>query len=84
MTFQEYPNNRCLREVFSLQNHDWGIAMKPTFVPHEDYQKFVMNQCQNHYYGGIQTLVNADCPVITKLWITDLSEISTMLVDVYG
>lgn len=58
--------------------------MKPAFVSHETYQKFVMNQLQTHYSGGILTLVNGDWLVITKLWMTDLSEITTMLGDVYG
>nr|WP_239588346.1 transposase [Gracilibacillus alcaliphilus] len=43
-----------------------------------------MDQLQKHYSGGILTLVNGDWPVITKLWITDLSHMTTMLVDTYG
>lgn len=58
--------------------------MKPTFVPHEEYQKIVMDQLQKHYSGGILTLVNGDWPVITKLRITDLTGITTMLTDTYG
>lgn len=58
--------------------------MKPVFVSHEAYQSFVMDQLQTYYSGGILTLVNGDWPVITKLWITDLSQITVMLSDVYG
>lgn len=60
------------------------FIMKPVFAPHEAYQNFVMDQLQKHYSGGILTLVNKDWPVITKLWMTDLSEITTLLADVYG
>ncbi|MFA1819605.1 hypothetical protein ACDX78_05290 [Virgibacillus oceani] len=55
--------------------------MKPVFVPHDAYQNFVMNLLQKHYSGGIPTPVNDDLPVITKLWITDLSEVIKMLGD---
>lgn len=58
--------------------------MKPVFVSHEEYQNFVMDQLQTHYSGGILTLVNKDWPVITKLWITNLSDITVRLSDVYG
>ncbi|ALX50666.1 MULTISPECIES: transposase [Lentibacillus] len=58
--------------------------MKPVFVPHATYQDFVMNQLREHYSGGILTLVNDDWPVITKLWMTDLSEITKMIGDIYG
>lgn len=58
--------------------------MKPVFVSHEAYQNFVMNQLKTHYSGGILTLVNGDWPVITKLWITNLSQITVMMHDVYG
>src|SRR2546429_9696015 len=60
------------------------FIMKPVFVPHKAYQDFVMDQLQKHYSGGILTLLNKDWPVITKLWITDLSEITSLLADVYG
>ena len=55
--------------------------MKPVLVPHETYQNFVMGQLQKHYSGGVLTLVSRNWPVITKLWITDLSEITTFLRD---
>lgn len=58
--------------------------MKPTFIPHEAYQNYVLNQLETHYSGGILTLVNKDWPVIAKLWITDLSAVSTWLYESYS
>ncbi|MEN1968735.1 hypothetical protein WMZ97_11760 [Lentibacillus sp. N15] len=58
--------------------------MKPIFTAHADYQQFVMDQLQEHYSGGILTLVNGDWPVIMKLWITDLSKITILLMPYYG
>src|SRR5699024_4941317 len=43
----------------------------------------IMQQLQTHYSGGILTLVNKDWPVITKMFITDLSQITATLHDVY-
>src|SRR5699024_1931279 len=60
------------------------FILKPVFVPHATYQDFVLNQLQEHYSGGILTLVNSDWPIITKLWMTDLSEITKMIGDTYG
>src|SRR5699024_5128094 len=59
------------------------FILKPVFVPHATYQDFVLNQLQEHYSGGILTLVNSDWPIITKLWMTDLSEITKMIGDTY-
>lgn len=59
------------------------FLLKPVFVSHEAYQNFVMDQLQTHYSGGILTLVNRDWPVISKLWITDLSFITLQLRDMY-
>lgn len=58
--------------------------MKPVFVTHESYQNFVLTQLKEHYSNGILTLVSKDWPVITKLWITDLSYITTWLGDTYS
>src|SRR5690625_6753983 len=59
--------------------------MKPVFVSHEKYQNFVMEQLQAHYSGsGILVLRNDMWPTVTKLWITDLSEITKQLSDSYG
>lgn len=47
--------------------------MKPILITHESYQDFVLTELQKHYSGGILSLVNEDCPIITKLWIADIS-----------
>jgi len=46
---------------------------------HETYQSFVIEQLQQHYSGGLLVLVNKDWLLISKLWITDLTEITTLL-----
>ncbi len=58
--------------------------MKPVFITHEAYQDFVLTQLKKHYSNGILTLVAKDWPVITKLWITDISYITTLLSDTYS
>ncbi len=58
--------------------------MKPILVTHETYQNFVIEQLQKHYSGSILTLVSRDLPTITKLWITDLSYVTTWLSDTYS
>lgn len=60
------------------------FLLKPVFVSHQTYQNFVIDMLRLHYSGGILTLVNSDWPVITKLWVTDLSEMTNMLYDSYG
>ena len=58
--------------------------MKPIKQPHSVYQDFVIHQLKLHYTGGVLTLVNKDWPVITKLWITDLSYVTTWLQEFYS
>lgn len=61
------------------------LFMKPVLVSHEEYQNFVMEQLQKHYSGnGILVLRNDMWPLITKLWMTDLTEITNQLSDSYG
>ena len=60
------------------------VVLKPIITPHEVYQDFVIQQLRLHYSGGILTLVHKDWPIITKLWITDLTGIATMLQDSYS
>jgi hypothetical protein len=57
--------------------------LKPIFVPHKVYQQFVLDLLQKHYSGVTLVLVSSDWPVIKKLWITDLSKITTMLMPFY-
>ena len=58
--------------------------MKPTFISHQSYQNFVLTQLREHYSDGILTLVSKDWPIITKLWITDISYVTTWLTDTYS
>lgn len=58
--------------------------MKPVLVTHESYQNFVIEQLRKHYSGGILTLVSKDWPIISKLWITDLSYTTTWLSETYS
>ncbi len=58
--------------------------MKPVLITHESYQNFLLEQLQKHYSGGILTLVSNDWPIIFKMWITDLSYVTTWLLDTYS
>lgn len=57
--------------------------MKPKLIPHSSYQDFVAEQLRQHYNGGILVLVNRNWPLISKLWMIDLSPLTTLLVDLY-
>lgn len=57
--------------------------MKPIFVPHPDYQDFVLKQLRTHYGPGI-VIINKDWPLLAKFWMTDLSPITTFLRDSYS
>lgn len=83
LTFQKRPNNRY-EGMFSLQTVIGVLKLKPVLVTHETYQAFVVERLQKHYSGGILALVNKDWPIITKLWITDLSYTTTWLYDTYS
>ena len=58
--------------------------MKPVFIPHKSYQDFVISNLKQHYLGGILKIVDVDWPVIHKLWITDLSHVTSILSDSYS
>lgn len=60
------------------------LKLKPILITHESYQDFIIEQLKKHYSGGILTLVSKDWPTITKLWITDLSYVTTWLYDTYS
>jgi len=62
----------------------WDVFfVKPTFITHQIYQDFVMEQLQQHDSGGILVLVHNDWPTIAKLWMTDLSYTTTLLHPLY-
>ncbi len=73
-----------MKGLFPLLTMIEVLHMKPVSVSHESYQNFVLSNLQNYYAGGVLTLVNKDWPVIHKLWITDLSYITTWLSDSYS
>ncbi|MGV8145348.1 MAG: transposase [Alkaliphilus sp.] len=58
--------------------------MKPTPVSHESYQNFILLNLQKYFSGSLLVIVRADWLVIYKLWITDLSYVSTWLIDSYS
>jgi len=53
--------------------------LKPSLIPHASYQDFVLEQLRLHYSGGILLIHKDDWPLIAKLWITDLSPLTTLL-----
>ncbi|MCY9668254.1 hypothetical protein M5X11_25575 [Paenibacillus alginolyticus] len=57
--------------------------MKPIFIPRSDYQAFVHHQLCTNYGPGI-VIINKDWPLTAKLWMTDLSPITTLLHDTYS
>jgi len=58
--------------------------MKPVFISHDSYQNFVLTMLNKHYSDGILTIISKDWPIITKLWITDISYITSFLCDKYS
>ena len=58
--------------------------MKPVAIPHEQYQRFVLDQLQTHYTGSVLVLRHSDWPVIAKLWMTDLSAMASLVSGSYS
>lgn len=58
--------------------------MKPEIISHDSYQNFILKQLNEHYSNGIKVLVNKDWTLILKLWLTDLSYVSTLLDSSYS
>lgn len=58
--------------------------MKPRFIPHMEYQQFVLEQLSLNYGGPLLVLRNSDWQLIASLWITDLSTITSLLMDSYS
>jgi hypothetical protein len=59
------------------------IFLRPVLIPHETYQNFVLQRISQHYSGGVFTIVNDDWHLVVKLWMTDLSYITTLLQNGY-
>lgn len=52
------------------------LLLKPIFVPHADDQGFVLKQLRTQIGPGI-VIINKDWPLLAKLWMTDLSPLTT-------
>lgn len=59
------------------------ILLRPVLIPHETYQNSVLQRLSQYYSGGVFTIVNDDWHLVVKLWMTDLSYITTLLHDCY-
>ncbi len=57
--------------------------MKPTFISHALYQDSVLKRLRKHYSNGIFVIANSDWPLVAKFWMSDLSQITTLLQDFY-
>ena len=68
----------------TLTTHDWSVfLLKPAFIPHSDYQAFVLQHLQTSFGPGL-VLISKDWPLAVKLWMTDLSAITSLLMDAYS
>lgn len=59
------------------------ICFKPVLIPHATYQDSVVERLRQHYSGGTFVVANDDWHLVAKLWMTDLSCITTLLLDCY-
>ncbi len=84
LDFWKSPPKSERKEYFPYHLFTGVFILKPIITPHGVYQDFVIEQLQHHYSGGVLTLVHKDWPIITKLWITDLTGIAVMLQDFYS
>ncbi|WP_223836866.1 hypothetical protein [Paenibacillus oceani] len=57
--------------------------MKPVLVPHSDYQAFVLQHLRDSFGPGV-VLINKDWPLAAKLWMSDLSALTTLLAGEYS
>jgi hypothetical protein len=57
--------------------------MKPIFIPHSSYQDRLLHQLQTHFGPGM-VIIKDDWPLVTKLWMSDFSYITTLLHDLYS
>jgi len=57
--------------------------LKPVLISHISYQDSVLQRLDQYYNGGVFVIVNDDWHLVAKLWMTDLSYITTLLQDYY-
>ncbi len=60
------------------------MILKPNVIPHNVYQNSVLEQLRTHFTSGFLPIVSKDWHVIQKIWITDLSSLSSWLKDSYS
>lgn len=58
-------------------------ALRPFFISHESYQDSILQRLRQYYSGGIFVIANDDWHLVVKLWMIDLSYITTQLQDCY-
>jgi hypothetical protein len=58
------------------------FLLKPAFIPYSDYQTVVLQQLQSSFGPGV-VLISKDWPLAVKLWMTDLSAITSLFMDEY-
>ena len=61
----------------------WGDCLKPMLISHATYQDSTLQCLHQHYSGGTFVIVNKDWPLVAKLWMADLSYITTLLQNSY-
>lgn len=83
MTFSKRPHN-CKEEIFFSYYSIGGIYLKPVFISHHLYQDSTLQRLRKYYSGEIFVIVNDDWHLVAKLWMTDLSYLTTLLQDVYN
>ena len=59
------------------------ICLKPVVIPHAVYHDSVIKRLRQYYSGGAFVIANDDWHLVQKFWMTDLSYITTMLLDCY-
>jgi hypothetical protein len=57
--------------------------LKPIFISHAAYQDSLIERLNLYYSGGSFVIANQDWHLVAKLWITDLSYITSLLQDYY-
>lgn len=83
MTFAKRPHNCDGKDLFSFTKRFGVICLKPVLIQHHFYQDSIIHRLRQHYSGGVFVIVNDDWPLVAKLWMTDLSYITTLLQNAY-
>jgi hypothetical protein len=74
---------KIARRGCPLNSLDWSVfGLKPSCIPHTDYQAFILQHLRGTYEIGT-VLIAKDWPLAVKFWMTDLSALTTLLRDEY-